>query len=133
MPFTTTELTDAAPMIAAGKLYKRFGRAEVLKGVSLTIDKGEVIAVIGPSGSGKSTFLRCLNHLEVIDAGEIVIDGEQLANAMIAVVAIVEHQHHRAIFQTSLQGGRFPAIVAKREIWGNQSQQRMLLGWQRAR
>jgi polar amino acid transport system ATP-binding protein len=71
---------DVTPMIAARKLYKRFGRAEVLKGVSLTIDKGEVIAVIGPSGSGKSTFLRCLNHLEVIDAGEIVIEGDTLVD-----------------------------------------------------
>lgn len=65
-------------MIAARNLYKRFGRVEVLKGVSLMIDKGEVIAVIGPSGSGKSTFLRCINHLELIDAGEIIIDGDTL-------------------------------------------------------
>ena len=73
MPSTTTE-----PMLVAHDLHKRFGEHEVLRGVSLTVGKGEVIAVIGPSGSGKSTFLRCLNHLESIDRGEVRIAGETL-------------------------------------------------------
>ena len=68
------------PMILADGIRKRFGSNEVLKGVSLTLAKGEVVAVIGPSGSGKSTFLRCLNHLETIDAGRIVIEGDTLAD-----------------------------------------------------
>ncbi len=68
------------PMIKASGLHKRFGHNEVLKGVSLEMGKGEVIAVIGPSGSGKSTFLRCLNHLETIDAGRIEIEGDVLAD-----------------------------------------------------
>lgn len=75
MPSMTTE-----PMISARNLHKRFGEHEVLKGVSLDIGKGEVVAVIGPSGSGKSTFLRCLNQLERIDQGEIVIEGETLVS-----------------------------------------------------
>lgn len=66
-------------MIVARDIHKRFGEHAVLRGVSLTIGKGEVVAVIGPSGSGKSTFLRCLNHLETIDRGELVIEGETLA------------------------------------------------------
>lgn len=65
-------------MVLAGAIHKRFGTLEVLKGVSLQLGKGEVVAIIGPSGSGKSTFLRCLNHLETIDRGEIVIEGETL-------------------------------------------------------
>ncbi|WP_295009223.1 amino acid ABC transporter ATP-binding protein [uncultured Dechloromonas sp.] len=65
-------------MISAAHLHKRFGDHEVLRGVSLEIGKGEVIAMIGPSGSGKSTFLRCLNQLERVDRGEIVIEGETL-------------------------------------------------------
>ncbi len=57
-------------------LHKRFGSIEVLKGVSLSANKGDVIAMIGSSGSGKSTFLRCINLLEIPDKGRISIDGE---------------------------------------------------------
>jgi ABC-type polar amino acid transport system ATPase subunit len=64
------------PMIEAEDLHKSFGQIEVLKGVSLSVDAGEVICVIGPSGSGKSTLLRCLNWLEVPERGRIRIDGQ---------------------------------------------------------
>jgi polar amino acid transport system ATP-binding protein len=64
------------PMVKAERVHKRFGRLEVLKGVSLEIEPGEVVCMIGPSGSGKSTFLRCINHLEKIDAGRLWVDGE---------------------------------------------------------
>ncbi|MGI6605282.1 MAG: amino acid ABC transporter ATP-binding protein [bacterium] len=60
-------------MIRADNIYKSFGALEVLRGVSLTVEKGEVVVLIGPSGSGKSTFLRCLNGLEQIDKGRITI------------------------------------------------------------
>lgn len=66
-------------MLQATDIYKKFSSLEVLKGVSLQVQKGEVIAIIGPSGSGKSTFLRCLNHLETIDRGTIEIQGEFMA------------------------------------------------------
>ena len=68
------------PIMLARDIRKRFAGLEVLKGVSLAINKGEVVAVIGPSGSGKSTFLRCLNHLEIIDSGYLEVDGETLAS-----------------------------------------------------
>src|SRR5438094_5158595 len=64
------------PMVKAEGVHKRFGRLEVLKGVSLEVQPGEVVCMIGPSGSGKSTFLRCINHLEKIDAGRLWVDGE---------------------------------------------------------
>lgn len=66
-------------MLQALDIHKRFDHLEVLKGVSLQVDKGEVISIIGPSGSGKSTFLRCLNRLERIDKGFIEIEGEVMA------------------------------------------------------
>jgi len=67
-------------VITVTDLYKNFGRLAVLRGVSCHIKEGEVVVVIGPSGSGKSTFLRCLNHLETITSGEIVIDGIRLTD-----------------------------------------------------
>ena len=76
MPSTTPDV-----MISAQGIHKAFGSNEVLRGVSLDLLRGEVVAVIGPSGSGKSTFLRCLNHLETIDRGTISIEGAVLARS----------------------------------------------------
>jgi polar amino acid transport system ATP-binding protein len=68
-------VTEAQPIVEAIDVHKSFGRLHVLKGVSATVGRGEVVCVIGPSGSGKSTFLRCLNHLEQIDDGRIFVNG----------------------------------------------------------
>ncbi|HEY5025991.1 MAG TPA: amino acid ABC transporter ATP-binding protein [Acidimicrobiales bacterium] len=64
------------PMVEARQVRKHFGRLEVLRGIDLTVNRGEVLCLIGPSGSGKSTFLRCINCLEKLDGGELVVDGE---------------------------------------------------------
>ena len=64
--------------IKATNIWKKFNNLEVLKGIDLEVNEGEVVAVIGPSGGGKSTLLRCLNKLETIDKGSITIDGEEL-------------------------------------------------------
>ncbi|MFI4971885.1 MAG: amino acid ABC transporter ATP-binding protein [Hyphomicrobiales bacterium] len=63
-------------MVKAEAVYKSYGRLEVLRGIDLEVSPKEVMCVIGPSGSGKSTFLRCINHLEKIDAGRLSVDGE---------------------------------------------------------
>ncbi len=63
-------------MVKAEGVHKRFGRLEVLKGISLDVQPREVMCILGPSGSGKSTFLRCINHLEKINAGRLWVDGE---------------------------------------------------------
>jgi polar amino acid transport system ATP-binding protein len=63
-------------MVRAEGVHKQFGRLEVLRGVSLEVRRGEVMCLLGPSGSGKSTFLRCINHLEKIQAGRLWVDGE---------------------------------------------------------
>jgi polar amino acid transport system ATP-binding protein len=63
-------------MVDAQGVRKRFGRQEVLRGITLQVLTGEVMCIIGPSGSGKSTFLRCINHLEKVDAGRLTVDGQ---------------------------------------------------------
>jgi polar amino acid transport system ATP-binding protein len=68
-------------MISAQDICKGFGGVPVLRGVSLELARGEVVAIIGPSGSGKSTFLRCLNHLETIDSGRVAVEGEVLVDS----------------------------------------------------
>src|SRR5581483_7957371 len=67
------EMNDV--VMEAVDVHKRFGRLEVLRGVSLNVAKGETVCIIGPSGSGKTTFIRCINHLEKIDAGRISVNG----------------------------------------------------------
>jgi polar amino acid transport system ATP-binding protein len=68
--------TAASPMVEAIDVRKSFGPLDVLKGINLTIRKGEVVCLLGPSGSGKSTFLRCVNHLEPMTSGRILVDGQ---------------------------------------------------------
>jgi polar amino acid transport system ATP-binding protein len=67
---------SAGPMVRAQAVHKSFGRLHVLRGIDLEVAPKEVMCLIGPSGSGKSTFLRCINHLEKIDAGKLYVDGE---------------------------------------------------------
>ncbi|QHT61456.1 amino acid ABC transporter ATP-binding protein [Paenibacillus lycopersici] len=73
-------------MINVENITKTFGKNEVLKGISTTVERGEVVAVIGPSGSGKSTFLRCLNLLETPTGGRITIDGTEITDPKTDIV-----------------------------------------------
>ncbi|UCZ53932.1 amino acid ABC transporter ATP-binding protein [Bacillus shivajii] len=72
-------------MINVTDLYKSFGDLEVLKGINAKVDEKEVVCVIGPSGSGKSTFLRCLNLLEEVTSGEIMIDGVSITDPKVDI------------------------------------------------
>src|SRR5262245_57810111 len=74
-PPRSAAASRAVVTLRAVDVYKRFGRLEVLKGVSLEVRQGETVCIIGPSGSGKSTFLRCVNHLERIESGRIEVNG----------------------------------------------------------
>nr|WP_269820707.1 amino acid ABC transporter ATP-binding protein [Nocardia asteroides] len=72
-----TELDKATPpMVLADRVCKNFGALQVLKGISLEVPRGKVLTLVGPSGSGKSTFLRCINHLEQVNAGRLYVDGD---------------------------------------------------------
>jgi polar amino acid transport system permease protein len=78
---TDTNTSSAAPasdvpIVLADGVSKSFGTNQVLKSISLTVRRGEVMCLVGPSGSGKSTFLRCINHLELLSAGRLIVDGE---------------------------------------------------------
>lgn len=75
-------------LIIVTEVKKRFGENEVLKGINLSIERGEVIAIIGKSGSGKSTLLRCINGLEPINEGSIIVGGEQLLPSEAALKAL---------------------------------------------
>ncbi|GAB3155031.1 amino acid ABC transporter ATP-binding protein [Amycolatopsis sp. NPDC004378] len=66
------------PLLRAVGVRKSYGHTEVLGGIDLDVRKGQVVCLLGPSGAGKSTFLRCINHLETIDAGQIWVDGEPI-------------------------------------------------------
>ncbi len=69
------------PMVRADRVCKNYGALQVLRGITLDIEAGQVLCLIGPSGSGKSTFLRCINHLERVDAGRLYVDGELVGYA----------------------------------------------------
>jgi polar amino acid transport system ATP-binding protein len=66
----------SAPIVSARGVWKKFGSLEVLKGINLDVEAGQIVSILGVSGSGKSTFLRCINHLEKINAGELRVNGE---------------------------------------------------------
>ncbi len=69
---------EQSPLVVARNVHKSYGDNEVLKGIDLDVRPSEVVVILGPSGSGKSTFLRCINHLEDIDRGSIMVGGEQI-------------------------------------------------------
>lgn len=69
------------PMVEAVGVRKAFGDTQILKGIDLTVERGSVTCLIGPSGSGKTTFLRCINHLEKVDAGRLSVDGQLVGYA----------------------------------------------------
>ena len=70
--------TPDQPLVSLREVHKSFGKLEVLKGISLDVMKGEVICIIGPSGSGKSTLIRCINALNPIDSGSILVEGQEV-------------------------------------------------------
>ena len=83
-------------MIELRNVHKRFGHLEVLKGIDLHVQKGEKLVIIGPSGSGKSTLIRCMNGLEEVTAGEVLIDGQAMTRK---TRASLNRQYSSMVFQ----------------------------------
>ena len=75
-------------MIELSNVHKSFGKVEVLKGITASVEKGEVVCIIGPSGSGKSTILRCINGLESYDSGDILVEGAKVDRHAPSIVSI---------------------------------------------
>ncbi|NKE05008.1 MULTISPECIES: amino acid ABC transporter ATP-binding protein [Mesobacillus] len=106
-------------MIKVQNLHKSFGKLEVLKGISTTIENGEVVAIVGPSGSGKSTFLRCLNLLEQPTGGQILIGSEDITDKKTNIMKVRENvgmvfQHfHLFPHMTVLQNITYAPIKVK--------------------
>ena len=92
-------------------IHKSFGKLEVLKGINLEVEEGEVVCLIGPSGSGKSTFLRCLNRLETSTSGSIEIDGFHISDKRMNINKVRENIG--MVFQ---QFNLFPHLTVKKNI-----------------
>ncbi len=98
-------------MIDVIDLHKSFGKKEILKGVNVTVEEGEKIAIIGPSGSGKSTFLRCLNCLEDPTSGSIIFEGEDLADLKVDI-----NKHREKIGMVFQHFNLFNNLTVKQNI-----------------
>jgi ABC-type polar amino acid transport system ATPase subunit len=107
-------------VISARNVKKRFGDLEVLRGVSMEVNKGEVVVLMGPSGTGKSTFLRTLNFLEIPDGGEIVFDDIQMKNETAVLrqarsrMAFVSQSYNLFPHMTALKNVVYPLVKVKR-------------------
>ena len=106
-----SETNNSQEIIICRDVHKWFDQFHVLKGISLTVQKGEVIVIFGPSGSGKSTFIRCLNRLEQHQKGQIIVDGIELGNDIRNVEAI--RQEVGMVFQ---QFNLFPHLTVIQNI-----------------
>jgi len=116
------------PMVKAEAVHKRFGRVECLKGITLEVAPTEVMCLIGPSGSGKSTFLRCINHLERINAGRLWVDGELIGYRQVgdALYELREHEVVRRRAQIGMVFQRFNLFPHKTAL-GNVAEAPMLV------
>lgn len=113
--------TEDQPIISINDVHKSFGELEVLKGVSLSVKKGEVICIIGPSGSGKSTLIRCINALNNIQAGSITVEGQEVNDpdldklALRRKVGMVFQQYNLFPHKTALENVMMAPVLVLKE------------------
>jgi polar amino acid transport system ATP-binding protein len=124
----------ADPIIQIENIHKHFGKVHALRGVSTSVRRGEVLVIIGPSGSGKSTLLRCINALEPVDAGQVIVDGIPVTgahkniNAVRAEVGIVFQQFNLFPHLTVLQNLTLAQrVIRKRKVEESERIARALL------
>ena len=131
---STNNWNPDQPIVSIQNLHKSFGDLEVLKGVSLEVMKGEVICVIGPSGSGKSTLIRCINALNTINSGSILVEGQEVHDPGLnklelrKKVGMVFQQYNLFPHKTALQNVMMaPVKVLKRPKQEAEQQARELM------
>ncbi|WP_136659447.1 amino acid ABC transporter ATP-binding protein [Nitratireductor sp. XY-223] len=116
-----SDWTPDQPMVSAKDVHKSFGALEVLKGISLDVMKGECICIIGPSGSGKSTFIRCINALNPINSGSILVEGQEVNDPQLdklelrKKVGMVFQQYNLFPHKTALQNIMMAPIKVLKE------------------
>lgn len=116
-----TLLEDNAPLVQLEAVRKRFGHNEVLKGIDMDVRRGEVVVLLGPSGSGKSTLLRCINHLETIDGGRVMVGDEvmgyrQRGNVLQELPPAKIAEQRKAIGMVFQRFNLFPHLTALENI-----------------
>lgn len=105
------------PILEVKNIHKSFGRTEVLKGVNFSMDKGEIISILGSSGSGKTTLLRCINFLETADQGSIIVDGEKIFDGSEKKPSHAEIRRRQLNFGLVFQQfNLFPQYTAKQNV-----------------
>ena len=117
-------MNNGSPIIRIENVHKRFGKLHALRGVSLNIERGQVLVIIGPSGSGKSTLLRCINGLEIPEEGRVIVDNIPVThsaaniNAVRAEVGIVFQQFNLFPHLTVLQNVTLASLDASDFLFG---------------
>ena len=112
-------------MIKATNIHKSFGDLEVLRGVDLSVSKGEIVSIVGPSGAGKTTLLQILGTLDKPNVGEIQVDGIDFSRLNSNELAVFRNRHIGFIFQfhqllpefTAIENVIIPALIGKTSVW----------------
>ena len=109
------------PLLCAANVHKSFGNLEVLRGITMDVQRGEVVCIIGPSGSGKTTFVRCINHLETIDRGSITVEGKLVGYRIVGDRLIEEREAAIAVQRQKIgmvfqQFNLFPHLTALENV-----------------
>ena len=118
---TTERWEPSQPMVSLKDVHKSFGDLEVLKGVSFDVMKGEVVCIIGPSGSGKSTLIRCINALNTIDRGSILVEGQEVHDPALdklelrKKVGMVFQQYNLFPHKTALENVMMAPVLVLKE------------------
>jgi lipoprotein-releasing system ATP-binding protein len=124
-------------MIQLHQITKSFGSLQVLKGVDLKVNKGEIVSIVGPSGAGKTTLLQIVGSLDRPDSGSVVIDGTDIFSLKQKDLSLFRNQHIGFVFQfhqllpefTSLENVMLPALIAKKNFRKSESEAKDLLAF----